>query len=145
PPSDRRRRAARPPADGALPARPAARALRRCARRPRRALRAAAGTARPAPGARVGSAGSMTFEAPRFDLTQEELSDTAVVIRVDGEIHATTAPEFSERIHGAIDGGKTGVVLDLTGVEFIDSTGLSVLLNSLRRVTRARGAMVLAC
>ena len=87
----------------------------------------------------------MTFEAPRFDLTQEELSDTAVVIRVDGEIHATTAPEFSERIHGAIDGGKTGVVLDLTGVEFIDSTGLSVLLNSLRRVTRARGAMVLAC
>jgi anti-sigma B factor antagonist len=31
------------------------------------------------------------------------------------------------------------------GVGFIDSTGLSVLLNGLRRVTRARGAMVLAC
>jgi anti-sigma B factor antagonist len=37
------------------------------------------------------------------------------------------------------------VVLDLTAVEFIDSTGLSVLLNGLRRVTRVRGAMVIAC
>ena len=62
-----------------------------------------------------------------------------------GEIHATTAPEFSERLNQAIARGKTGIVLDLTAVEFIDSTGLSVLLNGLRRVTRVRGTMVLAC
>jgi anti-sigma B factor antagonist len=87
----------------------------------------------------------MAFEAPNFDLTEEPLDDDSVVIRVAGEIHATTAPEFSERLNTVIAGGKTGVVLDLTGVEFIDSTGLSVLLNGLRRVTRARGSMVLAC
>ena len=87
----------------------------------------------------------MEFEAPNFDLSEDELDDETVVLRVAGEIHATTAPEFSERLNDAIASGKTGVVLDLTGVEFIDSTGLSVLLNSLRRVTRARGAMVLAC
>jgi anti-sigma B factor antagonist len=34
-------------------------------------------------------------------------------------------------------------VIDLSGVEFIDSTGLSVLLNGLRRVTRAQGKMAL--
>jgi anti-sigma B factor antagonist len=87
----------------------------------------------------------MAFEAPNFELTQEDLDETTAVIRVAGEIHATTAPEFSERLNAAIEAGKTGVVLDLTGVEFIDSTGLSVLLNGLRRVTRARGVMVLAC
>ena len=87
----------------------------------------------------------MAFEAPNFDLTEEPLDDSSVVIRVAGEIHATTAPEFSERLNAAIADGKTGVILDLTGVEFIDSTGLSVLLNGLRRVTRVRGAMVLAC
>jgi anti-sigma B factor antagonist len=87
----------------------------------------------------------MAFEAPNFDLTEEPLDDDSVVIRVAGEIHATTATEFSERLNTVIAGGKTGVVLDLTGVEFIDSTGLSVLLNGLRRVTRARGSMVLAC
>ena len=87
----------------------------------------------------------MAFEAPNFDLTEEPLDDHSVVIKVAGEIHATTAPEFSERLNEAIAGGKTGVILDLTGVDFIDSTGLSVLLNGLRRVTRVRGAMVLAC
>jgi anti-sigma B factor antagonist len=87
----------------------------------------------------------MAFEAPNFDLTEEPLDDNSVVIRIAGEIHATTAPEFSERLNAAIADGKTGVILDLTGVEFIDSTGLSVLLNGLRRVTRVRGSMVLAC
>ncbi|TML01216.1 MAG: STAS domain-containing protein [Actinobacteria bacterium] len=87
----------------------------------------------------------MEFEAPNFDLSEDELDDETVVLRVAGEIHATTAPEFSERLNDAIASGKTGVVLDLTGVEFIDSTGLSVLLNGLRRVTRVRGTMVLAC
>jgi anti-sigma B factor antagonist len=85
------------------------------------------------------------FEPPDFELTEEEIDETRVILRVVGEIHATTAPEFSERLNAAIAQGRTGVVLDLTGVEFIDSTGLSVLLNGLRRVTRVRGTMVLAC
>jgi anti-sigma B factor antagonist len=87
----------------------------------------------------------MSFEAPRFDLSEEELDAANLVIRVAGEIHATTAPEFSERLGNAIASGKTGIVLDMTAVEFIDSTGLSVLLNGLRRVTRVRGTMVIAC
>ena len=87
----------------------------------------------------------MAFEAPNFDLSEDELDEHTVVIRVAGEIHATTAPEFSERLNAAIASGRTRVVLDLTGVEFIDSTGLSVLLNGLRRVTRQRGRMALVC
>jgi anti-anti-sigma factor len=87
----------------------------------------------------------MAFEPPQFELSEEDLDETTAVIRVVGEIHATTAPEFSERLNSVISNGKTAVALDLTGVEFIDSTGLSVLLNGLRRVTRARGTMVIAC
>jgi anti-sigma B factor antagonist len=86
-----------------------------------------------------------TFDPPDFKLTEEHLDERNVVLRVVGEIHATTAPQFSERLNAAISEGRTGVVLDLIGVEFIDSTGLSVLLNGLRRVTRVRGAMVIAC
>jgi anti-sigma B factor antagonist len=85
------------------------------------------------------------FEPPDFELTEELLDEHNIMLRVVGEIHATTAPEFSERLNSAISEGHTGVVLDLMGVGFIDSTGLSVLLNGLRRVTRVRGAMVLAC
>ena len=87
----------------------------------------------------------MTFATPQFDLTEEDLDERTHVIAVRGEIHVTTAPEFSRRLNEAIARGKTSVVLDLSAVEFIDSTGLSVLLNGLRRVTRAQGRLALVC
>jgi anti-sigma B factor antagonist len=64
---------------------------------------------------------------------------------VRGEIHVSTAHDFSERLDAAIHHGRKTVVLDLSKVEFIDSTGLSVLLNGLRRITRADGRLILVC
>jgi anti-sigma B factor antagonist len=81
---------------------------------------------------------------PHFELA-EDSSDGAHIIRVSGEIHVSTAPEFAQRLSAAIDSGKTAVVLDMAGVEFIDSTGLSVLLNGLRLVTQMQGRMALVC
>ena len=86
----------------------------------------------------------MTFSTPQFELTEETLDDKVHVITVRGEIHVSTAPQFSERLNEAIAAGRTSVVIDMDGVEFIDSTGLSVLLNALRRVTRQQGALALA-
>lgn len=85
----------------------------------------------------------MAFAEPRFELSEEELDERTHLIAVSGEIHVSTAPEFSRRLNDAIGRGKTAFVLDLSGTEFIDSTGLSVLLNGLRRVTRAQGRMAL--
>jgi anti-sigma B factor antagonist len=87
----------------------------------------------------------VAFTEPDFSLLEEDVDDHTHVITVSGEIHVSTAPEFSRRLDAAIARGKTGLVLDLTPTEFIDSTGLSVLLNGLRRVTRQRGRMVLVC
>ena len=85
----------------------------------------------------------MSFASPQFELTEEQPDDGTRVITVTGEIHVTTAPDFSARLGEAIASGAQAMVIDLSGVEFIDSTGLSVLLNGLRRVTRAQGRMAL--
>jgi anti-sigma B factor antagonist len=87
----------------------------------------------------------VAYTEPEFELAEENLDGRTVLIAVSGEIHVSTAPEFSRRLNSAIADGKTAVVLDLTGTEFIDSTGLSVLLNGLRRVTRQRGRMAIVC
>jgi anti-sigma B factor antagonist len=87
----------------------------------------------------------MAFAEPQFRLSDENVDDRTHVIVVAGEIHVSTAPEFSRLLNEAIGQGKTQVVLDLSAVEFIDSTGLSVLLNGLRRLTRAGGRMALVC
>jgi anti-sigma B factor antagonist len=85
----------------------------------------------------------MSFGSAQFELAEEQFDTDTRVISVSGEIHVTTAPEFSQKLNDAIAAGTRRVVIDMSGVEFIDSTGLSVLLNGLRRVTRADGRLAL--
>jgi len=82
---------------------------------------------------------------PHFELSEESSGTGAHIVNVSGEIHLTTAPRFAELLTNAIDSGETAVVLDLSAVEFIDSTGLSVLLNGLRHVERSHGRLALVC
>ena len=85
------------------------------------------------------------FPQPKFEVTEEDVDEHIRILDASGEIHVSTAPRFSERLNAAIADGKTALVLDFTHVEFIDSTGLSVLLNGLRRLTRRKGNLVLVC
>ena len=87
----------------------------------------------------------MSFAAPSFSLAESELDSRTSVITVAGEVHVSTAPEFSQLLADAIGRGRVHLVLDLSRVDFIDSTGLSVLLNALRRITRRGGQLVLVC
>lgn len=87
----------------------------------------------------------MSFAEPRFRTAERDVDDRTTIVAVDGEIHVSTAPEFSGVLATTIESGRTQLVLDLTGVTFIDSTGLSVLLNALRGVTRAGGRMAVVC
>jgi anti-sigma B factor antagonist len=82
---------------------------------------------------------------PHFELHEETAASGTLVINVSGEIHVSTAPRFSQRLQETIDNGNRRIVLDLGAVEFIDSTGLSVLLSGLRRVTQLQGRMALVC
>jgi anti-sigma B factor antagonist len=87
----------------------------------------------------------MSFAEPRFRTTERDVDDRTSIVAVDGEIHVSTAPEFSGALAATVESGRVRLVLDLSGVMFIDSTGLSVLLNVLRRVTRAGGRMAVVC
>ena len=85
----------------------------------------------------------MSPVVPHFELREQSSERGAHVICVRGEIHLTTAPRFSEHLTEAIESGKTAIVLDMSGVEFIDSTGLSVLLNGLRLMGQRQGRLAL--
>ena len=82
---------------------------------------------------------------PHFELSDEPSASGTHVINVRGEIHVQTAPRFAQCLSEAIDKGNRAIVLDLSAVEFIDSTGLSVLLNGLRQVVAAQGRMAIVC
>lgn len=60
------------------------------------------------------------------------------LLRVAGEIDMATCPELRQAIVGQIHEGNTQLVIDLASVEFIDSTGLGVLIGGLKRA-RSQG------
>jgi anti-sigma B factor antagonist len=95
--------------------------------------------------ARISPSPSVPSPQPRFRVTERALDERTTVVAVSGEIHVSTAHEFSSVLTASIDAGGRLLVLDLTNLAFIDSTGLSVLLNALRRVTHAGGRMTVVC
>lgn len=69
---------------------------------------------------------------------------TAPRVEAAGEIDVTTAPELREHLHEAIDThvGEV-VVVDLSAVEFMDSTGLGVLVGALKHSRTSGGDIAL--
>jgi anti-sigma B factor antagonist len=67
------------------------------------------------------------------------------VIAVDGELDMTAAPDLRAAIGAAIDAGATALVVDLSEVTFIDSTGIGVLLAARHRLQRSGGSLDLVC
>jgi anti-sigma B factor antagonist len=80
-----------------------------------------------------------------FQVEDEALDETTHVVRVLGEFDVSAAPQVSGFLTQAIGGGRKAIVIDLMQTTFVDSTGLSVLLNNLRRLVRQGGAMAIAC
>jgi anti-sigma B factor antagonist len=67
---------------------------------------------------------------------------TAIVVA--GEIDVATAPRLRAFVDGVLDLGRPGdLVLDLSGVTFMDSTGLGTLMSAARRLAFVDAQVVL--
>src|SRR4051794_28699747 len=73
-----------------------------------------------------------------------ESSAGTCVLRLRGGLVLRAVPGLRLRLAEALERGTGPVVVDLTDVTFIDSMGLSALLNALRRLTRAGRRMLLS-
>ena len=71
------------------------------------------------------------------------LDGRAHLIEVEGQVDLYSAPEFKERTARVIGTGKRCVIIDLSRVTFMDSTGLGVLVGALKRLRAARAELLL--
>ena len=64
-----------------------------------------------------------------------EGSATRVTVR--GEIDMATAPQLNDLLNALIDAGSSDIVLEARGLEFLDSTGIGLLVAARNRLGKA--------
>jgi anti-sigma B factor antagonist len=79
-----------------------------------------------------------------FDATEEVVRD-AWVITIVGELDIATSPKVRELLSEAARDADRPLVIDLTGCEFVDSTGLATLLHGAKPAQNGESNVALVC
>ena len=67
-----------------------------------------------------------------------------VVLRPEGRLNMVAAPDLREQLRSIIRSGKNRVVVDLSGVDTIDSSGLGALISGLKAARQSGGDLRIA-
>ena len=72
-----------------------------------------------------------------FEATAAQLDDGVRVIAVRGELDLSTASDLEAPLEEAISSGDASVLIDLSECEFIDSTGIALIVRAWQRLDRS--------
>ncbi|MFI5972154.1 STAS domain-containing protein [Streptomyces sp. NPDC051452] len=79
----------------------------------------------------------MTETERTLAITQESGPDGSIVLRVAGELDHHTAPRLRAALTQIPFGPAGGLIVDLSRLEYCDSTGLTVLITAYHQATAA--------
>jgi anti-sigma B factor antagonist len=79
-----------------------------------------------------------------LELERSKDAEGRDVLAVRGEIDVATSATLREELYAMIDGGSRALVVDLSGLGFIDSSGLGVLVGSLKHMRERDGELVIS-
>jgi anti-sigma B factor antagonist len=79
-----------------------------------------------------------------MNTTTTPLDDRTVLVQLEGRLDMASAPGLRPPLQEAISSGHNRVVLDLEGVEFMDSSGLGQVISGLKVARQAGGDLRLA-
>jgi anti-anti-sigma factor len=82
-----------------------------------------------------------------FAASSAQIDDGIRVVAVRGELDLSTAPELEGPLEQAVGSGDTAVLIDLTECDFIDSTGIAMIVRAWQRLDGdgGSGSRVVIC
>ncbi len=76
-----------------------------------------------------------------FSVNTEQATPGTYVVSTDGEITFANAEKLARELHAALDAGASHLVVDMTDVTFMDSSGLAALLRAATTARRTNGTL----
>ncbi len=71
-----------------------------------------------------------------MNVTNDE-RENATIAHFEGNLNTGTAPEAQAHLDALVDAGNSVIIVDLSGVDFVSSAGLRVLLATAKRMSPA--------
>lgn len=79
-----------------------------------------------------------------MEMTMTQLGSGVAILKPVGRLNMVSAPHFKEGVTMALGQGATRIVVDLSEVDFMDSSGLGAIINGLKSAREAGGDLRLA-
>jgi anti-anti-sigma factor len=89
------------------------------------------------------SASELIFVQHDLTITVSDSDTRRCTLRVVGEVDSATSPLLRAMLEQQLECGRTYVRLDMSGVAFIDTAGVNVLLDMHPKYLAARGTLVI--
>ena len=79
-----------------------------------------------------------------MEITEKKIGSVSVVA-LGGRLDAYVSNDLEQKLNELIDADEVSLVVSLQGLDYISSSGLRVLLASLKKVRKRDGDIKLAC
>ncbi|MCS5733829.1 STAS domain-containing protein [Herbiconiux daphne] len=76
-----------------------------------------------------------------MEFTTEPVGDDTVIVRGDGRLNMVSGPVLRETVTKCIATGRPRVVVDMSRIQFMDSSGLGALISCLKSAREASGEL----
>ncbi|MEI7897864.1 MAG: STAS domain-containing protein [bacterium] len=73
----------------------------------------------------------------------EQLTDQCVVMEITGRLDTTNYIGLEKKMMELIDSGRDKILVECSGMDYISSSGLRILLMALKKITQMKGKFVL--
>lgn len=83
-------------------------------------------------------------DSGQLEVSTRQLGDAIVVMPV-GDIDLTASPSFRGELKKVLDQRKPRIIIDLTGVPYMDSSGVATLVEAMQLSRKAKIRLVLCC
>jgi anti-anti-sigma factor len=76
---------------------------------------------------------------------KEEKKGDILILRMRGRLDAVSSPAAEKKVFDSINSGQSRLILDFTGISYLSSAGMRMLLSTTKKLKSLSGRLVVCC